>query len=211
MCSSPSPPSCLTLHSPQMSLSRSALAAGCGAGQSYRGAAEQHIMQACLSAETHCSCLDLQHSQFAPTLRPLLIAAAFSRCLPTFWHISRAPFRQQHLALLCICSGTELTAMLPCCCSVLQRLLRRNPLAAMSLHKPVSRAPSQALLGTIPYGLQPVGKSLRTRYKQAPKSRPASCKAGLLWHACRSCQFLVHAVVSSPDASLQSAPSEAAQ
>ena len=140
-------------------------------------------MHACLTAEALCLYKDLQHTHFAPPadcgsillMSPILI-------------IGNAQFCQHDAAPLCVCFGTKYTATLSCCCSVLQRLLRRNPLAAMSLHKPVSRAPSQALLGTIPYGLQPVGEFLPAPRKQALKARPASCKGDLLWHACRSCQ-----------------------
>lgn len=152
-------------------------------------------MPACPLKQTACAWICS-----TPTLCPLLIAASASQCL-LMGTVTMRPL-VSNLRRHCASPLTHtFIAVLPSCCSVLQRLLRRNPLAAMSLHKPISRPPSQALLGTIPYGMQPVGELLGAPWKQG--LHPASCVADLLWHACRSCQFLVHAVVSTRDASLQ--------
>ena len=46
-------------------------------------------------------------------------------------------------------------AVLACSCSVLQRMLRRNPLAALSLQQPSIRTPSLKLADDIPFELDP--------------------------------------------------------
>ena len=45
--------------------------------------------------------------------------------------------------------------VLACCCSVLQRMLRRNPLAALSLQQPSIRTPSLKLTNDVPFELDP--------------------------------------------------------
>ena len=50
---------------------------------------------------------------------------------------------------------TFVDTVLACCCSVLQRMLRRNPLAALSLHQPSIRTPSLKLADDVPFELDP--------------------------------------------------------
>lgn len=59
-----------------------------------------------------------------------------------------------------------------CLCSVLQRMLRRNPLAALSLQQPSMRTPSLKLADDMPFELDKEEEADSPDGKHSPQHKP---------------------------------------